>query len=95
MAGFHARHPWQTIPEMLLISILYLLQLSLVYAQPAQLQFQDCFAGSTTSQKLDISTIYAQLFEIPHGALLNFTILGSTPDTIQEASNGSNPVASE
>lgn len=80
---------------MLLLPLLYIFSFSLVSAQPAQLQFTDCSAGSNTSQKLSISTVYAQLNEIPHGALLNFTVLGSTPETILEASNGSNPVASE
>lgn len=95
MAGFHARHPWRSIPEMFLMLLLYFLHLALVSAQPAQLQYQDCSSSSNTSQKLSISTVYAQLFEIPHGALLNFTVLGSTPETILEASNSSNPVASE
>ena len=65
------------------------------WAQPAVLTFDDCFADSSTDQKLNISTVYAQLTEVPHGAFLNFTILGQTPEVILESSNGSNPVASE
>ena len=95
MAGFHARHPWHTNSSMTLSFLLLLAGAVGSLAQPAVLSFDDCFADSSTSQKLNISTVYAQLTEIPHGAFLNFTILGETPEVILESSNGSNPVASE
>lgn len=67
-----------------------------VLAQPAPLQFQDCFTGSSTDQKLNITNIYAQFFPDTDGqAYLNLTLLGTTPQTIVEASNGSDAVASE
>lgn len=67
-----------------------------VFAQPAPLQFSDCFAGSSTDRKLDVSSIYAQVIPDAFGkAHLNLTLFGETPQLIQEASNGSDPVASE
>lgn len=64
-------------------------------AQPATLQWNDCFTGANTSHKLTLSAVYAQLLPTAHGARLNFTVLGSTPQTILESSSGSNPVASK
>ena len=67
-----------------------------VLAQPAILQYSDCFSGSSTDQKLDISTVYAQLIRPVSGAAhINLTLVGSTPETIVEASNGTDAVASE
>lgn len=80
---------------MLLSLVFSLLGIIGTVAQPASLQYQDCFSSSNTSQKLNISTVYAQLLEFPHDAFLNFTILGETPQVILESSGGSNPVASE
>ena len=64
-------------------------------AQPATLQFSDCFSSSNTSEKLDVSTVYAQF--IPHSAIgpyINFTVIGTSPQPIIAASGGTNPVAS-
>ena len=64
-------------------------------AQPATLQFSDCFSSPNTSQKLDISTVYAQYFpESSNGAYINFTVFGTSPQQIIYALNGTNPVAS-
>ena len=61
---------------------------------PATLRFDDCFTGNT-SQKLEVSTVYAQfLKDGPHGNTLNFTLLGTSPVVIEQSSGGSNPVAS-
>nr|VWO96100.1 Regulator Ustilago maydis 1 protein [Ganoderma boninense] len=66
----------------------------LTTAQPATLQFSDCFSSSNTSQKLDVSTVYAQFFpESSKGAYINFTVIGTSPQEIIAASNGTNPVA--
>ncbi|KAJ3529080.1 hypothetical protein NM688_g7903 [Phlebia brevispora] len=78
---------------MFLSLLLLLACLTSIAAQPAVLQYSDCFTGSNTSEKLTISTLYGQLLPISHGALLNFTLLGQTPQTILESSSGANPVA--
>lgn len=80
---------------MLLSFALPLLWFIGVVAQPATLQWNDCFTGSNTSHKLNLSTVYAQVLPTAHGALLNLTVLGETPQTILESSSGSNPVASK
>ena len=95
MAGLHARHSWHAVPTMLLSLVFALAGISETAAQPAVLQYTDCFSGSNTTQKLNISTVYGQLLTEPHATWLNLTLIGSTPDTILEASNGSDPVASK
>lgn len=68
---------------------------SCTIAQPATLNFDDCFTGND-SQKLDVSTVYAQFQKDgPQGTILNFTVLGNTPVVIEQSSGGSNPVASK
>ncbi|KAF7789345.1 hypothetical protein EIP86_000289 [Pleurotus ostreatoroseus] len=62
-------------------------------AQPASLQFNDCFTDSNTTQKLNLSTVYAQVLPTSHGTFLNFTIFGEAPQTILESSSGPDPVA--
>lgn len=67
--------------------------LSPVFAQPASLVFQDCFSDSNATQKLQISTVYAQVLD---GGRLDLTVLGTAPVQIVRASNTTdNPVASE
>ncbi|GJE84872.1 hypothetical protein PsYK624_009480 [Phanerochaete sordida] len=77
--------------------ILLLLSLSLALgslAQPVPLQYSDCFSDSSTGQKLSISNVYAQYLRDPSGkSHINITLFGNTPQEIQEASNGSDPVA--
>ncbi|KAI1796123.1 hypothetical protein LXA43DRAFT_880388 [Ganoderma leucocontextum] len=66
----------------------------LTTAQPATLQFSDCFSSSNTSQKLNVATVYAQFFpQSSKGAYINFTVIGTSPQEIIAASNGTNPVA--
>lgn len=70
------------------IPFLVLLGISGSHAQPAVVQYQDCFSGSNTQQKINVSTVYAQLVpEEDSRAHLNFTVIGSTPQEIFEASN--------
>ena len=80
---------------MLLSLVFALVGISETAAQPAVLRYQDCFSGSNTTQKLNISTVYGQLLEESHATYLNLTLIGSTPGTILEASNSSDPVASK
>ncbi|KAI0092398.1 hypothetical protein BDY19DRAFT_480836 [Irpex rosettiformis] len=91
----HARVHEHGLFHITAIFLVFLLGTTSSYAQPAVVQYQDCFSGSNTTQKLNISTVYAQL--IPDNgerAVLNFTLIGSTPQTIVEASSDqSNPVA--
>ncbi|TBU33070.1 hypothetical protein BD311DRAFT_652998 [Dichomitus squalens] len=63
-------------------------------AQPATVQFSDCFSSPNISQKLDVSTVYAQYFpKSSNGPYINFTVIGTSPQQIVSASNGTNPVA--
>ncbi|PCH40942.1 hypothetical protein WOLCODRAFT_137091 [Wolfiporia cocos MD-104 SS10] len=70
---------WAILP-----SALVTLSLSLLTAaQPAQLQYADCFWDSNTTLKFDISQVYAQVLDEPSGGkYINFTVLGSTPQEI-------------
>ncbi|KAI0375926.1 hypothetical protein BV20DRAFT_932337 [Pilatotrama ljubarskyi] len=80
---------------MLLILSLSLSRFTLTTAQPATLQYSDCFSSSNTSQKLDVSTVYAQFFPSgsSRGPYINFTVIGNSPQQIIAASEGPNPVA--
>ncbi|CCL98242.1 uncharacterized protein FIBRA_00236 [Fibroporia radiculosa] len=61
------------------------------HAQPAQLQYQDCFSGSNTSYKFNISNVYAQVLQRDTGdKYINFTILGETPQEILAAAESTN-----
>lgn len=90
----HMYHfPWSSL-HMLLLA-LFLVFSDFVVAQPANIQYSDCFSGND-SLKLQISDVYAQL--VPGGPLgthLNFTLIGQTPQPIINAppltSNGSIP----
>ncbi|KAI9000754.1 hypothetical protein BD414DRAFT_451375 [Trametes punicea] len=64
-------------------------------AQPATLQYSDCFSSPNTSQKLEVSTVYAQFFPAgsSRGPYINFTVIGNSPQQIIAASDGPNPVA--
>ena len=87
--------PWRAFPRTLLLLTLLLSFFALTTAHPAVLQYSDCFSSTNTTQKLSISTVYAQFFpDGPNGAYLNFTVIGSTPEEIVAASDGANPVAS-
>jgi hypothetical protein len=92
----HARHREYGLPHMVTFLAVILLGISATHAQPAVLQPSDCFSGSNTQQKLNISTVYAQVIpESNSRARLNFTLIGTTPETIVEASaDQNNPVAS-
>lgn len=52
---------------------LFFCELSL--AQPATLKFQDCFSGGNLTEKLDVTTVYAQVIG---DQLLNLTIVGNS-----------------
>jgi hypothetical protein len=100
--SFMARFPWHARQSghadtgMLCLIVLWLSGFIGTLAQPAPLQFSDCFSGSNTDQKLNVSNVYAQLIPEASGkARLNLTVLGETPQTILGASNGTDPVASE
>ncbi|EMD40517.1 hypothetical protein CERSUDRAFT_80183 [Gelatoporia subvermispora B] len=76
---------------MLLVLCLSLSQLTPTFAQPATLQYSDCFSDTNTSVKLNISNVYAQLLPNESGGpRLNFTVLGETPATIVESSPADN-----
>lgn len=98
MAGSYESSQWGcALPHLLLILALSLSLFTSTTAQPATLQFSDCFSSSNTSQKLDVSTVYAQFFPAgpSSGAYINFTVIGTSPLQIMAASDGPNPVASE
>ncbi|OCH94267.1 hypothetical protein OBBRIDRAFT_723169 [Obba rivulosa] len=77
---------------MLLVLSFSLCRLIPALAQPAVLQYSDCFSGSNDSVKLNISTVYAQLLQDEFGGpRLNFTVLGETPQVIVESSSEENP----
>ncbi|KAI0776185.1 hypothetical protein BD413DRAFT_688382 [Trametes elegans] len=83
------------LTHMLLVLVLFLSRFTFTTAQPATLQYSDCFSSSDTSQKLDVSTVYAQFFpaESSRGPYINFTVIGTSPQQIIASSNGTNPVA--
>ncbi|KAI0751064.1 hypothetical protein C8Q80DRAFT_1155260 [Daedaleopsis nitida] len=95
MAGPHERRsPWWACARLFFFLAFSLSRLSLTTAQPATIQYSDCFSSDNTSQKVDVSTVYAQFFPTsPNGAYINFTVIGSTPEQILAASDGQNPVA--
>ena len=84
---------WTALPRLLLVITLTLPYLPHAFAQPAIVQFQDCFSSSNTSIRLDVSTVYAQVLSYSSGgSYLNFTVIGSSPQEIVESTND---VASE
>ena len=88
--------PWAAFPHILFLLALTLSRFLLTTAQPATIQFSDCFSSSNTSEKIDISTVYAQFFpDSAIGPYINFTVIGSSPQQIIAASDGPNPVASK
>ncbi|OJT05400.1 hypothetical protein TRAPUB_3841 [Trametes pubescens] len=96
MAGSYESSQWGcALPHLLFILALSLSLFTSTTAQPATLQFSDCFSSSNTSQKLDVSTVYAQFFPAgpSSGAYINFTVIGTSPLQIMAASDGPNPVA--
>ncbi|EIN11076.1 hypothetical protein PUNSTDRAFT_64002 [Punctularia strigosozonata HHB-11173 SS5] len=56
-----------------------------VSAQPATVRFSDCFSGSK-SQKLNVSTVYGQMFDAD-ARHLNLTVLGTSPQDIIGSAN--------
>ncbi|KAF5371263.1 hypothetical protein D9758_004142 [Tetrapyrgos nigripes] len=75
---------------------LFLLLFSLsstVMADPAKLGWDDCFAGTNTSVKMTVNTVYGQVF--PNGAqtYLNLTVLGTTPTPIVNSMDGSSKLS--
>lgn len=97
MAGPHEPYlPWRAFARTLLLLAFTVSRFSFTNAQPATIQFSDCFSSSNTSQKVDVSTVYAQFFpDSPKGPYINFTVIGTSPQQIIAASDGENPVASE
>ncbi|THU88926.1 hypothetical protein K435DRAFT_729542, partial [Dendrothele bispora CBS 962.96] len=66
---------------------------SLVAADPATLGWSDCFAGTNTSVKLTVNSVYGQVTPTDSGSYLNLTVLGTTPETIYNSVNGSSKLA--
>jgi hypothetical protein len=54
-------------------------------AEPAAVQFSDCFGGND-AQKLNVSAVYAQMFDGDQRHL-NLTVLGTTPQQIVGSAN--------
>ncbi|KZT05573.1 uncharacterized protein LAESUDRAFT_813388 [Laetiporus sulphureus 93-53] len=79
------------LPLVLLTLCLSLSNLRCTYAQPAQLQYEDCFSSDNTSVKLNISTVYAQVLDDDSGGgkFMNLTVLGETPEMIPAQANTS------
>ncbi|KAH9938110.1 uncharacterized protein B0H18DRAFT_1080908 [Fomitopsis serialis] len=77
------------LSRVLLLLCLCLIRVPSSYAQPAQLQYEDCYYQSNTSLKFDISTVYAQVLDEANseGKYLNFTVLGETPKSVMKSSN--------
>lgn len=82
--------PLLTLPHSLFLSLLFLF-LPQVLGDPATVGFSDCFDQSANvSQKLNITTIYAQI--LPNdtwGQYLNLTLLGESSTGIVGFSNSS------
>ncbi|OBZ70432.1 hypothetical protein A0H81_09679 [Grifola frondosa] len=94
MACSNGLKPCSALLRLLLILGLSLSLLTYTVAQPATVQFEDCFSGDNSSVKLEVSNVYAQFFgNGPNGPYINFTVLGQTPLAIEPSSNGDNPVA--
>lgn len=55
-------------------------------AQPAMLSYSDCFSGSNTTQKLNVSTVFAQL---RGDSYLNLTVIGQSNIPIIGRANSS------
>lgn len=70
---------------------LLLLAVPHVLADPATPTFFDCFdSGANVTQKLTVSTIYAQVVDNPgQGPNLNLTVLGTSPQDIVGFTNAS------
>lgn len=81
-------HLWLAgrLPRVLLASCLFLLFSSSALAQPTTLKFQDCFSGDNTTQKLNVSTVYAQLLG---DTALNLTVVGQSNIPIIGSANSS------
>ena len=94
MAGYDEPvSPWRVL---LLLFSLLVSRFTFTTAQPATLQYSDCFSSDNTTQKVDVSTVYAQFFpDSANGPYINFTVIGTTPQPIIAASGGEHPVASK
>jgi hypothetical protein len=75
------RYSFLALPLSLAALSLSVWQPSGVSAQPATIAFHDCFSGND-SQKLNISTVYAQVIENDDERYLNLTLLGHTSQNI-------------
>ncbi|KAF5393120.1 hypothetical protein D9757_001130 [Collybiopsis confluens] len=67
-----------------------------VNADPATLSFSDCFvaSGNNTAQKLSVSAVYGQVLQDElTEPYLNLTVLGTTPEVIQNSANGSSELS--
>lgn len=91
-AGYTSRRRLRTMcpwPVSLVGLALFQLWVVAVVAQPAMAPFTDCFSGND-SQKMTVSTVYAQILEDPSaGRQLNLTLLGSTDQEIDGISDDS------
>lgn len=69
---------WTLLP----LSLLCLLDVAL--ADPASIQFQDCFnQPDSLDQKFNVSTVYAQVLQNADlGSYLNLTVFGTSPQRI-------------
>ena len=75
----------QALPLPLLVLVLSLLRYpTTVYADPATVPFTDCFDSDNTTQRVNVSTVYAQVLQNNEwGNYLNLTLLGDAPQSIQ------------
>ncbi|KAH9948801.1 hypothetical protein B0H21DRAFT_214972 [Amylocystis lapponica] len=91
MAARHGLVSWAALPHVLLVLTLSLPYLQCAHAQPASVQFKDCFTGTNQSLKLSVSDVYAQVLDSGTGRMyLNFTVIGQTPQEIIESSDAEN-----
>ena len=68
----------------MLLPLPLLCLMGVALAGPVSIPFQDCFNHSaSTSQKFNVSTVYAQLLQDADlGDYLNLTVIGTSPQQI-------------
>ncbi|RDB20150.1 hypothetical protein Hypma_012917 [Hypsizygus marmoreus] len=83
-----------SMPQSLVALVLALI-LPRALAEPAVVQFTDCFdQNSNPAQKLNISTVYAQVLDTEEfGKHLNLTVIGNSPQEILGFTNVSTSLA--
>lgn len=76
-----------------LVVLVFLLNYHLVVAQPSTLQSIDCFSGTNSSVKLNISTVYGQVITDDRlGTHLNLTVFGNSSQNIVGAASSTLPL---